>query len=124
MEINIGTMVAERRHKIKELEDEIAALEAVERIASSAEVVPTNSPKADVAAVLRLFRGKPTQKDAVLFIADNTEGMVRVKDIARMVKSAGLVASPRNAHSRVHRTLKESGRYEQVSPGVFQAIQE
>lgn len=64
-----------------------------------------------------------TQTEALVYIAENNNGMLRVTDARDIFVEARLArGKPRNVPGHIHHLLRNSDRFEYVEPGVFRLV--
>ena len=75
---------------------------------------------ARLALDLLVLRKMRNQKEALSYIADQNDGVLRIAEAKQALIKAGLIrGQPKYAYGHIHNMLKNDDGYDQVDPGVF-----
>jgi len=105
------------RSQLKEVETHAAA------VALAIEIWKSKGAKVTVDPYLREFKGL-TQIEALVKIAkDNGNNRFRLKDAKKLLLTAGLVKSKKNASTILFTAIQRSERFKRVAPGEYELIE-
>ena len=124
-------MLAEKRVTLHELQEDIRALERVQRMSANGVYVveaATPSPSVPGAATLLPLslsevRKMRTQKEALGYIADQNNGLVKVKEAKELLISSGHIkGQPKHAYVHLYNILKDDPHYVRSGKGEFRKV--
>lgn len=67
---------------------------------------------------------KKTQMDALILIANKSDGIIKVTHAQRLMVETGFISNPKNAPSTIYTLIDRSGRFEKVKPGEYRLLSE
>ncbi len=109
-----------------EIDREIESVSTTLRLLREPVVTPVsqgsyipNHPGPIIAAVM----GK-TMREALIAIANNNNGIVRIVDVKPILMTAGIIKKPKHAWGAIYTTLTRSGQFEKVQgeTGTFRLV--
>ena len=119
--IDIAGMLAEKKAVLRELQEDVRALERVKRMSPNG--VQSSLPIESNASTVLLseMQKKRTQKEAIDYYADQSDGRVKVNDLKQLLIKAGFIKGKHQyAYGHIYAMLKNDDRYEHLGNGAFQ----
>ena len=111
--MEIAAMLTEKKTTLRELQEDIRALERVQHMSSNGIAKEGNVD-------LMELQKRRTQKEALDYIADCNSGRVVVNDAKAILIRAGFVkGQPKYAYGHLYNMLKNDERYEAMGVGTF-----
>ena len=112
--MDIATMLTEKKTALRELQEDIRALERVQHMSSNGVAEQGNVD-------LMELQKRRTQKEALDYIASCNRGRVVVNDAKAMLIRAGFIkGQPKYAYGHIYNLLANDARYDAVGDGVFE----
>ena len=107
---------------IEQAQVEIGSLEHVQRIHESCRPTDDDALRTDTTpSLIEQVQAQPNQKEAMLVIARQNNGLVKVKEAAPlMVKAGQVTGNPKHAYGHMYELVDEDERYEKVGPAKYQ----
>lgn len=114
--------IAEARDRLVQLQEQIRATELVIPLARHDGIQVLPDAYDALVARLKENKGKMTQIDALMAIANASNGSFKVQNAKRLMLEAGLIANPKNADSIIYTLIARSGEFEKVKPGEYKLV--
>ena len=112
--MDIATMLTEKKTALRELQEDIRALERVQDMSLNG---GAEQGSIDLAALQK----RRTQKEALDYIADQNNGRVKINDAKALLIRIGFIkGQPKHAYGHLYNLLANDDRYDAVGNGVFE----
>ena len=113
--MDFNGMLAEKRAALHELQEDISALERVQRMSANG-LLDGHHTNGDLPELRKML----TQKDAMDYIADQNDGIVKVNEVKKLLLQTGFIkGKPKYAYGHLYNILKNDERYEAMGVGTF-----
>jgi len=115
-------VVASIQTEIAQMDEKISAIQTTLRLyEESNEAVSATSES--LVSISKLRVNANTQKEALAYIANQSNGVVHYGDARNLLIAAGLAkGKSRNVASHLYRMMQESGEWEWFAPGTFRYL--
>ena len=116
---DIHTLLKEKKAAVKAIQDEIQILEQAMRMFPN-DAQPALMDPAPSTINMTQLRAQRTQKEALSYIADQSNGYVKANDAKALLRKAGFCkGKPAYIYGHLYALLKGDDRYEQLGDGIF-----
>ena len=112
--MDIAAMLIEKKMELRELQEDIRALERVQHMSSNGVAEQGNVD-------LTELQKRRTQKEALDYIADQNNSRVKINDAKAMLIRTGFIkGQPKHAYGHLYNLLANDDKYDAVGDGVFE----